>query len=76
MGVIYCRVVLTEEQTDYFIVHLGGFLLDLTIGFFLFFDATRLFGLFFCTMFHLMNSMMFHIGKQTLGFRLIIISAC
>ncbi|XP_014681352.1 PREDICTED: vitamin K-dependent gamma-carboxylase-like [Priapulus caudatus] len=56
------RLMLTEAQTDYFIVHLGGFLLDLTIGFFLFIDVSRPYAVFFCTSFHLMNAQIFQIG--------------
>ncbi|XP_071455229.1 vitamin K-dependent gamma-carboxylase isoform X2 [Hetaerina americana] len=56
------RLFLTPDQTDYWIVHLGGFFLDLTIGFWLFFDLTRPYAMFFCASFHLMNSRMFAIG--------------
>ncbi|XP_049773987.1 vitamin K-dependent gamma-carboxylase isoform X1 [Schistocerca cancellata] len=56
------KLLLTPEQVDYWIVHVSGFLLDLTIGFWLFFDKTRPYAIFFCTTFHLMNSTIFSIG--------------
>ncbi|XP_030845915.1 vitamin K-dependent gamma-carboxylase [Strongylocentrotus purpuratus] len=56
------RLLLTDEQIDYFMVHLGGLFLDLSAGFLLFFDSTRLFGTFFCSSFHIMNSQIFSIG--------------
>ncbi|XP_033108157.1 vitamin K-dependent gamma-carboxylase-like [Anneissia japonica] len=56
------RLLLTNEQIDLYVVHLGGLLLDLFIGFFLYFDKTRLFAAFFCASFHTMNSQMFQIG--------------
>ncbi|XP_041478309.1 vitamin K-dependent gamma-carboxylase-like [Lytechinus variegatus] len=56
------RFMLTDEEIDYFIVHLGGLVLDLSSGFLLFFDATRLFATFFCSSFHIMNSQIFSIG--------------
>ncbi|XP_046350529.1 vitamin K-dependent gamma-carboxylase-like [Haliotis rufescens] len=56
------KFLLTEDQIDIFIVHLGGLTLDMFVGFLLFFDKTRALGMFFCSGFHLMNSQMFHIG--------------
>ncbi|XP_023227590.1 vitamin K-dependent gamma-carboxylase-like [Centruroides sculpturatus] len=56
------KFVLTEDQIDKFIVHWGGFIFDLTIGFFLFFDQSRPLGLIFCLTFNLMNSQIFQIG--------------
>ncbi|KAG8225022.1 hypothetical protein J437_LFUL006033 [Ladona fulva] len=56
------RPFLTAEQIDFWIVHVCGFLLDLTISFWLFFDVTRPVAMFFCASFHLMNSRMFTIG--------------
>ncbi|XP_076330015.1 gamma-glutamyl carboxylase [Tachypleus tridentatus] len=56
------KFILEKEQIDYFIVHWGGFLLDLTIGFFLFLDSSRPVAFIFCGAFHLMNSRMFSIG--------------
>ncbi|XP_046392645.1 vitamin K-dependent gamma-carboxylase [Ischnura elegans] len=56
------RLILTPDQIDYWIIHLGGFFLDLTVGFWLFFDLTRPYAMFFCASFHLMNSRMFAIG--------------
>ncbi|GLG93989.1 Vitamin K-dependent gamma-carboxylase [Gryllus bimaculatus] len=59
------KLILSPEQVDYYIVHLSGFLLDLTIGFWLLFDKTRPFAFFFCSSFHLMNSRLFSIGLGT-----------
>ena len=59
---LFSRVLLTEAQVDYFVVHLGGLTIDLFVGFLLFFDKTRLLGVFMCTPFHLMNSQLFSIG--------------
>lgn len=56
------KLVLTPEQVDYWIVHVTGFTLDLTIGFWMFLDATRPVAFIFCAMFHLMNSRLFTIG--------------
>ncbi|CAG5134217.1 unnamed protein product [Candidula unifasciata] len=56
------RMLLTESQIDLYIVHLGGLLIDLSMGFLLFFDKTRVFGLVVSASFHLMNSQLFSIG--------------
>lgn len=56
------KFALTEDQIDKFIIHWGGFMFDLTIGFFLFFDKSRSLGLMFCLIFNLMNSQLFQIG--------------
>nr|CAD7400436.1 unnamed protein product [Timema cristinae] len=56
------KLLLSPEQVDYWIIHQFGFLLDLTISFWLFFDKTRPYALIFCTSFHLMNSRIFSIG--------------
>lgn len=56
------RLLLTDDQIDYFIVHLGGLFLDLSAGFLLFFNATRPLGTFFTSSFHIMNSQLFSIG--------------
>ena len=47
---------------DFIIVHLGGFTLDISAGFLLFFDRTRYIGFLLCGMFHAMNSQLFNIG--------------
>lgn len=57
------KFLLTKRQIDLWIVHRCGFILDLLLGFFMFFDQTRSFGFFFGASFHVMNSQMFHIGK-------------
>ncbi|KAF5296809.1 hypothetical protein FQA39_LY12327 [Lamprigera yunnana] len=56
------KVLLSVQQIDYIIVHLNGFLLDLTIGFWLISPISRRYALFVCTLFHLMNSRLFNIG--------------
>ncbi|XP_076618257.1 gamma-glutamyl carboxylase [Colletes latitarsis] len=56
------KLFLTAEQTDFFIVHWFGFIFDLTVGFWMLFDRTRIPAMFFCTAFHLMNSRLFSIG--------------
>ncbi|XP_071828913.1 vitamin K-dependent gamma-carboxylase-like isoform X1 [Apostichopus japonicus] len=53
---------LSNTHIDYFIVHLGGLCLDLSAGFFLFFDFTRPVAAFFVSSFHVMNSQLFYIG--------------
>jgi vitamin K-dependent gamma-carboxylase len=57
------RLFMTAEQVDLWVIHVGGFLLDLTISFWLFFDKTRPAAIFFCASFHTMNSQIFSIGK-------------
>ncbi|XP_059145030.1 vitamin K-dependent gamma-carboxylase-like isoform X2 [Physella acuta] len=54
--------LLSYSQIDMYVVHLGGLLIDLSIGFLLFFNKTRLSGLFIATSFHLMNANLFQIG--------------
>ncbi|GBM78640.1 Vitamin K-dependent gamma-carboxylase [Araneus ventricosus] len=56
------RIFLTDDQITYFVVHLGGFLLDLTVGFFMLMEFSRPYAFLFCGMFNLMNSRMFAIG--------------
>ncbi|KAK7493351.1 hypothetical protein BaRGS_00015477 [Batillaria attramentaria] len=56
------RLVMTNDEVDYFVVHLGGLTIDLFIGFLFFFDKTRLLAFIFCSSFHLMNSQLFSIG--------------
>ncbi|KOC64246.1 Vitamin K-dependent gamma-carboxylase [Habropoda laboriosa] len=56
------KLFLTTEQTDFFIVHWFGFIFDLTVGFWMLFDKTRIPAMIFCTAFHLMNSRLFSIG--------------
>nr|XP_050847817.1 vitamin K-dependent gamma-carboxylase isoform X1 [Vespula vulgaris]XP_050847819.1 vitamin K-dependent gamma-carboxylase isoform X1 [Vespula vulgaris] len=56
------KIFLTTEETDFFIVHWFGFIFDLTVGFWMLFDKTRLPAMIFCTAFHLMNSRLFSIG--------------
>ena len=56
------RLFVSNEFIDLYMVHISGFIFDLSEGFLLLFDKTRPAGLFFGSMFHLMNSQMFHIG--------------
>ncbi|XP_076163553.1 gamma-glutamyl carboxylase isoform X2 [Ptiloglossa arizonensis] len=56
------KLFLTIEQTDFFVVHWFGFIFDLTVGFWMLFDKTRIPAMIFCTAFHLMNSRLFSIG--------------
>lgn len=53
---------MSEEQVDQYIVHLGGFLIDISVGILFCFNLTRPIGYFFCALFNLMNSQMFAIG--------------
>ena len=57
------RTFLTEEQVSLFIVHLGGLIIDLSMGYLLFFDKTRPIAFLLGGSFHLMNSQLFSIGK-------------
>ncbi|XP_060517290.1 vitamin K-dependent gamma-carboxylase isoform X2 [Cylas formicarius] len=56
------RIVLSTEEIDYLVVHWFGFLLDLTIGFWMLLEFSRPVAMLFCSMFHLMNSRLFNIG--------------
>ena len=53
---------LTNEQITLHIVHHGGLFIDLSVGYLLFFDKTRLLGALISSSFHIMNSRMFSIG--------------
>jgi hypothetical protein len=63
IGLVFARLIMTEAQVDYFVVHLGGLTIDLFVGFLLFFDVTRPLGVLMCSSFHLMNSQIFSIGQ-------------
>ncbi|KAK3590837.1 hypothetical protein CHS0354_024575 [Potamilus streckersoni] len=54
------RLLLTEQQISQFIIHLGGVIIDLSMGFLLFFDKTRKIAFFFLTLFNMMNYQIFH----------------
>ncbi|CAF0789380.1 unnamed protein product [Didymodactylos carnosus] len=56
------RSFMTIEQITLILVHICGLILDLFIGFILFFDRSRPIGILFCSSFHLMNSQLFSIG--------------
>ncbi|KAK9870664.1 hypothetical protein WA026_008226 [Henosepilachna vigintioctopunctata] len=55
-------IILTSAQIDHLIIHWFGFILDLTIGFWMLIEITRPVAMVFCALFHLMNSRMFSIG--------------
>lgn len=61
-----CRLVLSSKQTDLYIVHWFGFGFDLTVGFLMLLEPTRLPAMLFCTAFHFMNSRLFSIGNDIL----------
>ncbi|XP_018566321.1 vitamin K-dependent gamma-carboxylase [Anoplophora glabripennis] len=56
------QYVLSSDKIDYLVVHWFGFLLDLTIGFWMMVEFTRPVAMLFCACFHLMNSRLFSIG--------------
>ncbi|KAG8189145.1 hypothetical protein JTE90_018439 [Oedothorax gibbosus] len=56
------RLLLTDDQITLLVVHVGGFLLDLTVGFFMVLRHTRPLGFLMAGLFNLMNSRMFSIG--------------
>ncbi|KAK3738172.1 hypothetical protein QZH41_019673, partial [Actinostola sp. cb2023] len=56
------RPFMSDENIDFFLVHISGLCYDLFVGFFLLFDKTRILGIMFSLAFHGMNSQMFHIG--------------
>ncbi|PNF20657.1 hypothetical protein B7P43_G03021 [Cryptotermes secundus] len=56
------KVLLTSEQVDFWIIHLNGFALDFSIGFFLIYNRTRPYALCVLCLFHITNSRLFTIG--------------
>ncbi|KDR20856.1 vitamin K-dependent gamma-carboxylase isoform X2 [Zootermopsis nevadensis] len=56
------QIILTSEQVDFWIIHLNGFALDFSIGFFLLYNKTRPYALCVLGLFHAMNSQLFTIG--------------
>lgn len=56
------RFIVSDQFIDLYMVHICGLVFDLSEGFLLLFEKTRPVGLFFGSMFHLMNSQMFYIG--------------
>ncbi|XP_039307001.1 vitamin K-dependent gamma-carboxylase isoform X2 [Solenopsis invicta] len=56
------KIILSPEQIDFLIVHWFGFIFDLSVGFFMLFEKTRIPSMVLCTAFHLMNSRLFSIG--------------
>ncbi len=61
---VCCRYMMTNKQIDLLVVHWGGLILDLSLGYLLFFNFTRPIGFVFGTAFHCMNSQIFNIGKR------------
>jgi len=57
------RLFLSEDHIEFYIVHIGGFLLDLTLGFWLLWPKARPFAMLIGASFHLMNSRLFAIGE-------------
>ncbi|XP_025156701.1 vitamin K-dependent gamma-carboxylase isoform X2 [Harpegnathos saltator] len=53
---------LTTEQTDFLIVHWFAFVFDLSVGFWMLLEKTRIPAMVLCTAFHLMNTRLFSIG--------------
>lgn len=60
-----CRLFLGDDQITFLVVHVGGFLLDLSVGFLLVLDSTRWAAFVLCGLFNAMNSRMFAIGRLT-----------
>ncbi|KAJ8985487.1 hypothetical protein NQ317_015026 [Molorchus minor] len=56
------QLILSSDKIDYLVVHWFGFILDLTIGFWMLVEFTRPVAMLFCACFHLMNSRLFSIG--------------
>ncbi|RWS27648.1 vitamin K-dependent gamma-carboxylase-like protein [Leptotrombidium deliense] len=56
------RFLLSNGDIDLYVVHWGGFLIDISVGVLLLIDKTRNIGYVFCALFNLMNSRMFSIG--------------
>lgn len=56
------KFFLSNAMIDFVVVHIGGLVIDLFIGFLLFFDKTRPIAFVVGSSFHLMNSQIFSIG--------------
>ncbi|XP_024877987.1 vitamin K-dependent gamma-carboxylase [Temnothorax curvispinosus] len=56
------KIFLSTEQIDFLIVHWFGFIFDLSVGFWMLLEKTRIPSMVFCTAFHFMNSRLFSIG--------------
>jgi len=56
------KLFLSEELVDLVVVHWCGLIMDLTVGFLLFFDQSRPLGMMMAVSFHAMNSQLFSIG--------------
>ena len=55
-------MIFSKEFVDLVIIHLGGFVIDASLGFLLFFDVTRPIGFLMGGAFHGLNAMTFNIG--------------
>jgi len=62
------RYVFSAEFVDHWIVHVGGFLIDLLSGFGLCFRTSRSFTIIVLLAFHCLNSVMFTIGRYTCAY--------
>lgn len=60
------RIFLSTERIDFLIVHWFGFIFDLSVGFWMLLEKTRIPSMVFCAAFHLMNSRLFSIGNYHL----------
>ncbi|RUS88434.1 hypothetical protein EGW08_003830 [Elysia chlorotica] len=61
------RLFLTSSQIDHFVVHLGGLMIDLSVGFLLLHEESRPWGLAISTLFNTLNSLIFSIGMFPYG---------
>lgn len=59
----FIRLVVGKEWVNYYLVHIGGLLLDLTLGPLLLHSTSRPYALIPATTFHLLNSQIFSIGE-------------
>lgn len=64
---IFFRSVVSNEFVDLHVVHVGGFLIDISVGFLLLSASTRKYAFLFCGAFNLMNSQIFTIGTFQLS---------
>ena len=58
------RQFVDEAWIEYYMVHLGGLVYDLFVGFMLLFRSTRKVGFLLSFLFHGMNSWLFDIGEE------------
>jgi vitamin K-dependent gamma-carboxylase len=65
IGLCVSRVVLEPDAIEYYMVHMGGLVYDLSVGFMLNFEISKKLGILVSVAFHGMNSQLFNIGKKT-----------